>query len=347
MTRTDPKPILGESFAPAWLAALDDEGYSLRRAWPRGRDHLLFEVVGEDGERVAGQWFTDLERTRTTARRTPGSRRVGETVLQPHGADRSLHGLSELVSTPGHRLVAHRPEKRAVVAAPGRFVKFMRPQKLAPVLQGARLARDLDIGAPEVLGADAAAGTLTTRALPGRPLSDLVQTDQAAQYCVRAGRTVAELHARPLPRGVSIQRHGPGEELAVVKGWKELAGRYTGRDFDAAPRELPAADPDVACLLHRDLHDGQMIFSEQSNGILDLDLLAVGHPALDVGNFLAHVQLRGEQGRLGIGVEEAEQAFLEGYRPTQAVLQAVEAYREAARQRLRAVYSLRNTEMAS
>ena len=41
--------------------------------------------------------------------------------------------------------------------------------------------------------------------------------------------------------------------------------------------------------IHRDFYHDQIMFSDQRTVLVDLDLLALGHPALDVGNFLAHL----------------------------------------------------------
>ncbi len=47
---------------------------------------------------------------------------------------------------------------------------------------------------------------------------------------------------------------------------------------------------------HRDLHDKQIITAWEGGSIIDLDLLAIGSPALDVGNIIAHCLLRAAQG---------------------------------------------------
>jgi hypothetical protein len=49
-------------------------------------------------------------------------------------------------------------------------------------------------------------------------------------------------------------------------------------------------------LVHRDLHDKQIITSWEGGSLIDLDLLAQGSPALDPGNIIAHCRLRSEQG---------------------------------------------------
>ncbi len=52
---------------------------------------------------------------------------------------------------------------------------------------------------------------------------------------------------------------------------------------------LPEVEP-VLC--HRDFHDKQVLIDGDRGTLIDLDLAAAGHPALDVGNILAHLRLR-------------------------------------------------------
>ena len=50
-------------------------------------------------------------------------------------------------------------------------------------------------------------------------------------------------------------------------------------------------------LVHRDFHDGQVLLDESyAVGLIDFDLMAAGDPALDVANFLCHLELREHQG---------------------------------------------------
>ncbi|MGA1781458.1 MAG: phosphotransferase, partial [Planctomycetota bacterium] len=45
-------------------------------------------------------------------------------------------------------------------------------------------------------------------------------------------------------------------------------------------------------LCHRDFHDKQILIDGDRGTLIDMDLAAAGHPALDVGNILAHLRLR-------------------------------------------------------
>lgn len=49
--------------------------------------------------------------------------------------------------------------------------------------------------------------------------------------------------------------------------------------------------PAVPC--HRDLHEKQILLDGPRAGLLDFDTLCLGHPAMDAGNFMAHLFLMG------------------------------------------------------
>lgn len=340
-------PLLPERpFRPRGFDPLAEAGWRLARAWPRDEDHLLLDLRRPDGAPVAGQWFRDPQRAAHVARRTPGATVEDRIVLQGAGADRRLRPLSELAAAPGHRLVAHRPERRAVLAAPDAFVKVLRPERLAATADRARWAAGQDLGAPEVLSTDAEAGILRTRVLPGRPLTELLGTGEAAAACERAGCTLARLASRdPCSAGVpALDTHTPRDERGVIARWSRLAAVHAGPDAartSASLDPLALPEPSRPVLSHRDLHDGQVLLAGDRTSLLDFDLLALAHPALDLANLLVHLELRAEQGLLG-DPTSATEAVLEGARPDAAVRSALPACAEATRLRLRAVYSLRD-----
>ena len=49
---------------------------------------------------------------------------------------------------------------------------------------------------------------------------------------------------------------------------------------------LPSVIP---CPVHRDFHPGQILVDGDRLWLLDFDLFSLGDPAVDVGNFLAHI----------------------------------------------------------
>ena len=69
----------------------------------------------------------------------------------------------------------------------------------------------------------------------------------------------------------------PEQEDSISRIWRncQLIGQ--------AINEHPAVP------IHRDFYQDQILFSENRTTLVDLDLVSMGHPALDVGNFLAHL----------------------------------------------------------
>lgn len=317
----------------------------IRRAWPRSPEHLLLDIVDADGAAIAGQWFADAERTRRVRAATPGAWTLDSVVLQPRGGDRRLPLVGDLVRRDQHHLVAHRPERRAVIAAPQAFVKAVRPGRLESMVRRARLAATLDVGAPEVLDVDQAAAAMTTAVLSGQVLTDLLGGPRATAAARAAGQVLARLHAAPIPKAIDLGEHGPAEERAVLDRWSGLAQSYGL--IRAGTKPLGPTPSGHRSLIHRDLHDGQLMIDRDGDvGVLDFDLLTVGDPALDLANLLAHLELRAMQGLLG-DLAGATAATLEGYRPDAQTREALPGYLAMTRERLRAVYAFRDRELLS
>lgn len=334
------------------LGDVEGAGGELVRAWPRDDRHLLLEAEVA-GARVAGQWFADEERAAAVAASTPGADAHGRLVLQPGGADRRLPALAGLLSGGGAQLLAHRPERRGVVrrtAAGGDtvYTKVVRPDRLPGLVISAARVAGLPVATPGIAGADPATGSLTTEALPGRPLRELLVGGGATTALRSLGEALAALHELPVPAGTP--RHDAVAESGVVDRWTDLADAW-----QVPPSPLLGASPDPVrvraalhagpasrpVLLHRDLHDGQVLVApDGSIGLLDFDLLAAGEAALDVANLLVHLDLRRRQGQAG-AVAPLVDALLEGYRPSADVLARVPAYAAATRTRLAALYAFR------
>lgn len=337
----------------------------LRRAWPRHQGHLLLDY--RDGESsVAGQWFADPNRLRAVAEQTAGvdPEEVGYdaaagVLVQRQGADRRLPVLAALVGDEAATLVVHRPERRAVVRrtqpAATTYLKVVRPGRALPgtvALPGVRV--------PTVLAAAVGRGTVECAELAGRSLHDLLGDagihiggiTAVSRAFHAAGRAVRALHAAVIPPETAP--HRPVDEVAVTARWVDhaLAHRVLDRKHRARATgslEVLRTDlggmpvPSALGLVHRDLHDKQILVAGADDaGILDLDTLAVGDPALDLANLLVHLELRMLQGHCNAAVAGAAgDAFAHGYGPDQALRARLPAYAGAARLRLACVYAFR------
>jgi aminoglycoside phosphotransferase len=324
----------------------------LRRAWPRPDGCLHLEYVDARGHTVAAQLLPDRARAETVvtaAGRGAELHPEQPVVLHWSGADGRLGALPGLVRR-GGRIVSHRPERRAVVQRPdGSYAKVVRPGNssgLVATSERTRLAARRAFVVPRVLAHDLSAGMVTWEELPGPTLLQVGHSAPGVADVVRAwaaaGRAVADLHGHD-PTGLSI--HDARDEVRTTAGWVESAvawGLLPAAADPAAYRILLAGPPGPAGVLHRDLHDKQVVLARDGVGVLDLDTLAVGERALDLGNVLAHLELRIAQGLLAEPAAQlAGAAFRAGAAPDADTLRRIPAYQQVARLRLAGVYAFR------
>lgn len=344
-----------------------EAGLTLLRASPRGDGRLLVALGSPGDDRStewAGQWFTDPGRATSVADRTrAGSREGSVELLDPHllvqreGADRRLPELHRLVGRTGS-LVAHRPERRGVVRHHdgSRFTKVVPASRVAALAGALRTAATWDgVRVPAVLDSDDVRGTVTLATLPGQTLHERLravgQDDAATLHddAAAVGAALARLHAVPPPRGADRPpRHDVEAELRVTADWLVLAAEHAGLDLDrsgllrGARTQARALVPTPPVVLHRDLHDKQLLLDRGEVGVLDLDLISLGEAALDLANLLVHLELRAHQGLLPpSAVRPLADAVLEGYAPDDRTRAALPLHARLTRLRLAGVYAFR------
>jgi thiamine kinase-like enzyme len=92
---------------------------------------------------------------------------------------------------------------------------------------------------------------------------------------------------------------------------------------------------------HRDFYDKQVLLANGRATLIDFDTYCMADPALDLGNFLAHLELARRQGLMP--ADGLHDAFLEGYRRTAGTLPKgarVAVYEAASLLRLACLYAL-------
>src|SRR5699024_1543681 len=125
------------------------------------------------------------------------------------------------------------------------------------------------------------------------------------EAAARIGAAVRTLHFAPEVDG--IPTHDLAAEVDATRGLIDLARAHQAlgpRVLEALGRAVARAATTIAMagpvprrsLLHRDLDDKQLLVDGDGVGMLDVDTLGLGDPALDVGNLLAHLDLRVGQG---------------------------------------------------
>jgi len=257
-------------------------------------------------------------------------------------------------------VLAYRLAKRCVLrlacesagdgAAMRTIAKVVRPRKLkgivaAHVAAGARQAAGESFSIPRILYVDAERGVFVMEEAEGDTLHSMAgRRDLVAAYAA----TGSLLRAFHKPAAVAENGRTAGVELTQLKTWTELAGGLFAdladdfaRCFARVAAEKPD-DPTASVVLHRDFYDKQVLVGPDRLTLLDLDTITAGDPALDVGNFLAHVRLR----RLQVcqydeNLSAAGRAFLTAYGADAELGSRVRWWQAAALLRLAALYAFR------
>lgn len=333
----------------------------LRRARPRSARHLLLEYVDHQGRPVAGQWFADRSRLRRVGRETARPGAAGALVvelddpgvlLQGGGADRKLKALAGLVLNPANCLVAHRPERRAVVGLSEgdgmRYAKVVRPDRVAGLAEAARrLAAVGAFATPGLISSVARDGVTIWSRLPGRSLYELLDSDALVPAAQAAGAALRVLHAAVID---GLPLHSAASERKVISGWLQYLEAYDPRCANQLRGAAQTVDAMLdglgsgpAVPLHRDCYDKHILAcADDAVGLLDFDTLAAGDPALDLANVLVHFELRALQGRcMTRQAQAAAGALVAGYRPDRNLRSRLAAYAAATRLRLACVYRFR------
>lgn len=324
----------------------------LRRAWPGSPTRLILEYTAGD-DIIAGFWSSDSAAARRAAATADDRLSLvevhGELVtLLDKGTDGRLPGLAPALELPGARLISHRAERRATVAIPGAFLKLVKPGRVAAVAARHRAVHALAV--PPILSEDEDAGALTLGAISGSSLHDL-WAQPGAQAAVRTtGAAIRRLHAQPLPTEDCRHVHGPQQEATLLADWLERLlphdpltharickrARHALADLTALPASTPT-------LIHRDLHDKQILLAtDGSVALIDLDTVTIGDPAIDLANLAAHFDLRARQTGADPAIASAlRDSLLEGYGAPAAWQPRLEVYEHAALLRLACVYAFR------
>lgn len=155
----------------------------------------------------------------------------------------------------------------------------------------------------------------------------------------QVGATLAEVHAQSSARLQPLARHAEAASLSAVAAGigelrpqlacrvREQVRRLAGRMLDAPPLFYP---------IHGDFYAHQVLLDGERIAILDFDEAALGDPAADLGNFIAHLEWDSLRGNLNsAAAASAGEALVEGYELASRRRPAnIEAYTAAALLRL-------------
>ena len=257
-------------------------------------------------------------------------------VLRPAGLDEKIDGLG-LLQAPERvaegwtsaELLVHRLHKRAVLRlhnadSSERIIvkvfrnhsdQHVRLERISRFLQSSAFDCSSSVGVPSIRnGLPEGVSGLVFEDVGATELGQLAGAD-LFDGCRIAGQSAGRLHRLPLRLR---EEHGPEQECALLTGWCEVASAawpdYAGLlcfCLGDAIRRLRSVDEFSPSLIHRDLHEKQLLVNGTQAWLIDFDTFAMGDPAQDIGNFIAHLRWAGLfDARIRPVLCEA---FLEGY----------------------------------
>ena len=130
---------------------------------------------------------------------------------------------------------------------------------------------------------------------PGISLHSLFEKDIFAKACSSAGGVLRKLHRLGAD---DLNNHTKLDELGSLQKLLELVySMYPEfkESFEKEYKELALSageDFPGGVFAHRDFFDKQILYSDDRTTLLDCDNAAAADPALDAGNFVAHLALR-------------------------------------------------------
>lgn len=146
----------------------------------------------------------------------------------------------------------------------------------------------------------------------------------------RTGAELARLHRAALPAGLGMASWDPRRDAEAMAGLLSQFAADAERAAAAVAGHL-ASVGGALCPIHGDFSADQVVMGAAGPVVIDWDRLAAGHPARDLGSFLARLDADVIEGTLTAGAAEAAgAALLAGYEAASAGLpDGIAAFRAA------------------
>jgi len=330
-------------FRDGWMGLLSPEGSPDGRieAAPAG---ILVEPAGHDAWRM----------TTVHADEDPELSAVADVV---GGVVPAAWRRASIVR--GTSLRAYRPLRRAQVQvdthAGSVFVKVLRRKAWRRVVDRHTWLEHAShdsggFAVPVMLGIGERQRALACEGVEAPSLFEVLTGNGAEETLTRVGTSLSRFHGADV---AGTRTEGLEPLPPAPSGWEWCAAlrdrlallrdRSGARAAQLAHDLLRAAPSSGASgVVHGDLHDKQLLCAA-SITYLDVDGVAVGDPAIDVGNLLAHLRLRRLQERARAPYDVLRETLVDAYPGmAQAVFRRAAMFYEAASlARLAAVYALR------
>lgn len=158
--------------------------------------------------------------------------------------------------------------------------------------------------------------TLVLEPVPGRRLADADEAQPARDFA-RLGAAVATLHEIAPPQATPAFTHFDEDRLhkaaRLLGQVRPDVARQAGELAELLTSAKQAGAGDPVCL-HGDIHSKNAILADDRVTLIDVEDLAVGPAAADIGSFLAGLQYLRRGNRIAISENDTlAEAFLAGY----------------------------------
>ena len=246
-------------------------------------------------------------------------------------AEGVLDGLLPIhAGTPHLRVLSYKPERRAVLRADG-----ITPRAVVRVYS----AREYATGAGRrIVSQPPGVQLARTLAIHQRypvTVTEWLDGDDgsiafaSADRAAAIGEVLARLHSAACTATWTRSADDERRQLHdVASGLSDLLPAHAARLNHLAGALGECLDPlSVPALTHGDFAARQVVFTARGAAMIDLDEAAAGHPATDIGSFLADIEYRVICGELEhVAGERSAAGFLDGYSRIRAVPTGFEAY---------------------
>ena len=228
------------------------------------------------------------------------------------------------VPEPGFRAFTYKPERRCVLqvssaGTPAALIKAYTGRAFGDSVRKAKVvAEQSDVRVPRVIGTNFRRSLVSLEWLEGRVLQEMLSEREADFGCVfETGVHLSRFHARPLrdlaPLPISLVVRRLSDIVSTIGALRPELRRPARRVLHQLDGEL-SREADGVVTVHGDFYAKQVLVSGGTIVFLDTDECGVGAPAMDIGNFIAHLELGALRGDFpSTAVAIGRQALIDGY----------------------------------
>ncbi len=185
------------------------------------------------------------------------------------------------------------------------IIKLVKKNKSKDLFDKSRLLEKYGLGSsvnesfsiPKIYGYDEKQGSLLMEKVQGTTLHELISQSSFGIGCQQAANIIKKVHTVPTDGlsefSVLHELRNLSKQIAIVQSvYPNETKLFTEalEILETASTKLNQVT-NLKCI-HRDFYDKQVLYSKNRTTIVDFDNLSAGDPALDFGNFIAHLYLR-------------------------------------------------------